>query len=92
MLRDVFCASINKGQLPILLVGIIFLVMVVRMPPEDVSKLAFQTLEELKNLHLLGYATTVLVLVLWYKHAQLMRSQLLGRTERPPASAPQQTP
>jgi hypothetical protein len=83
MLRDVLVASINKGQFPIAMVGIIFLAMIVKMPDADVTKLAFQILDDLKTLHLLGYFLTLVVIILWYKHAQLLRNQLLARTENP---------
>jgi len=77
--RDVLVASINKGQFLVAIVGIIFLVIVVKMPEKDVSKLAFEIVEDLKTLHLLGYALFVVTLGFWYLHAQLMRRVLHGK-------------
>lgn len=78
--RDVLVASINKGQFLVAIVGIIFLVMVVKMPEQDVSKLAFKIVEDLKTLHLLGYALFFVTLGFWYLHAQLMRRLLHGKS------------
>jgi len=80
--RDIVVASINKGQLPILMVGIIFLVIVVKMPEKDVSKLAFEIVQDLKTLHLLGYALFIVTLGFWYLHAQLMRRLLHGKSPK----------
>ena len=73
MLRDVLVAAINKGQLPPLFAGVIFLVMIIKMPDADVSRLAFEIVQDLKTLHLLGYFLFVVTLIFWYLHAQSMR-------------------
>ena len=77
------CGRVHKqGQLPILMVGIIFLVIVVKMPEKDVSKLAFEIVQDLKTLHLLGYALFIVTLGFWYLHAQLMRRLLHGKSPK----------
>ena len=80
--RDIVVASINKGQFLVAIVGIIFLVMVVKMPEKDVSKLAFEIVQDLKTLHLLGYALFIVTLGFWYLHAQLMRRLLHGKSPK----------
>src|SRR5436309_183284 len=54
-LRDVLIAAINRGQLPTALFGAIIILMMWRMPPEDVGKLSLEIVTDLKQGHLAGY-------------------------------------
>lgn len=42
MLRDVLVASLNRGQFPMAVMGLIAVIAVCRMPPEDLSRLSEQ--------------------------------------------------
>lgn len=66
--RDVLVASISKGQFPWVIFGSIGLVAVFRMQPDAIAKLMTQIVEDFHTLHLLGWASTVIVLVLWAWH------------------------
>lgn len=65
-LSDVFIASMNKGQFPIAIVGIIFLAIIIKMPPDDVSILAKDILQSLKNFRLMGWLLSVILAFLWF--------------------------
>lgn len=55
MIRDVFVASINKGQFPLALAGFITLFALLKMPGDDVSKLVFRVFDAIENGCLVGY-------------------------------------
>jgi hypothetical protein len=76
MLRDVLVASINKGQFPIALLGIICICIVLRLPAGDVSKLAFGTVDALVRGALFGYLFSVALIIAWWKHANFLTLKL----------------
>ncbi len=53
--RDIVVASINKGQLPILGIISIFLVILIRIPPQDLSTILSKVTEHLVNKELWSY-------------------------------------
>src|SRR5687768_10060257 len=73
MTRDVFVASLNKGQFPVALAGFIFWTMILRMPKEDVSRLTFEIFKDLKAGYLVGYVLAVLLAFAWFFHSKRLR-------------------
>lgn len=73
MWRDVLVTSMNKGQFPVALVGMIFLVMIIKMPGADVSKLVFQIFADVKAGWLAGYAGCFGLVVAWFLHSKRQR-------------------
>jgi hypothetical protein len=73
MLRDVFIASINKGQFPLAIAGGLAALLILKMPPEDVSRLVFRIFEGLKHGWLAGYVISALSLGGWFFHARFQR-------------------
>lgn len=71
--RDVLRDAINKGQGIPYLLGIILMVIVLKMPGEDVSKLAFLILDAIINYSILGWGIAIIVLPGWYVHAKWQR-------------------
>src|SRR5687768_5813132 len=59
-LRDVLIASINKGQFPFAMLGLVLLTLIVKMPSEDVSKLVFRLVDGVERASLLGYLLSLL--------------------------------
>ena len=82
MLRDVLLASISKGQFPMAMGCIIAVVMVLKMPAEDVSKLVFQILKGVEEMRLVGYLTTLVALIGWFYHAQWQRKMMAKEVNR----------
>jgi|HubBroStandDraft_1064217.scaffolds.fasta_scaffold569872_1 hypothetical protein len=82
MVRDVSLAAISKGQLPVLIAGIIFIIMALRMPPDDISKLAFQMLSDLRGGYLVGYLLSCVFLISWYVHARSQRRTIADEVDR----------
>jgi hypothetical protein len=81
-LRDVLIASINKGQFPFAILGLLLLTLIVKMPPEDVSKLVFRLVDGVERGSLLGYLLSLLFLVGWYVHARYQRRVITAEIER----------
>lgn len=73
MIRDVLNNSINKGQFPPVAAAMIFVAMIYRMPPEDVSRLMFEILADLKTGYLIGYAIGIILLMGWFMHVKWQR-------------------
>jgi len=74
-IRDVFIASINKGQFPFAIVGGIALLMVFRLPESEIVPLIHWMVDRLADNRLVGYALFVLSVAGWYIHAQRMRRE-----------------
>lgn len=81
-LWDFLIASINKGQLLIALTGIIFLTIVLKLPPEDASRLLFHIVGLLERGSIVGYALLGPALVGWFLHAKWQRRQFAIENER----------
>lgn len=80
--RDVTIASMNRGQLPVLALIAFVMLMVVRMPSEDVSKLVFSVMEKLANGEMVAYVLLVVVTGAWFFHARKMRQAFTAEMER----------
>ena len=63
MLSNVLIASMNKGQFPVALFALVVIVILIKMPSADVSKLAFRILDDLRTNYLIGYGLAVITLV-----------------------------
>lgn len=73
MLRDIFVASLNKGQFPIAIVGAVMIILLVKMPLEASTKLVFELLKLFKSLHLLGWGLFLLTTIGWYFNSKKLR-------------------
>jgi hypothetical protein len=82
MLRDVLVASINKGQFLLALVGLVGVIMVIKMPPADVSKLVFRLVESFENGKILGYVLALVFAVGWFWHARWQRRLITNEMHR----------
>ncbi len=82
MMRDVLIASMNKGQFPIALVAFVFIIMILKMPAKDVSKLVFDIFDAVKIKVYLGYIFAGVLLILWFIHTKLQRSFFSKEIER----------
>lgn len=71
--RDIFVASISKGQFPLAIVSLIVMSLIWRMPPEDVSELVFRIVDGLERGALLGYGLALAAFGCWHVHARHLR-------------------
>jgi hypothetical protein len=84
-IRDIMVMSMNKGQFPIALLGLVIICFVLKMPANDVSRFVFEILGLFKSLHLVGWAlgmTTSLGWLLHSKHQRRMIDKEMTRISR----------
>lgn len=80
--RDVVIASMNRGQLPILgIIGVV-LVLIYRMPEQDVSVLVMEIVSSLKKGEGYAYILEGVTIGGWFLHAKLMRKVFSTEAER----------
>ena len=82
MMSEVLVASMNKGQFPLAGILLLFITIVCRMPPADVSKLAFQILDYVANGAILGYFLSGFFGFGWFFHARWQRKMIADELER----------
>ncbi|WP_143713608.1 hypothetical protein [Variovorax sp. RO1] len=74
-IRDVFITSINKGQFPFAIVGAVALLLIWRIPEQEIVPLIRWIFEALGSIYYLGFLLFVLTVFGWYFHAQRMRRE-----------------
>lgn len=82
MFRDIFVTAINKGQFPVVLLGLLFVILAVRLPPQDLKEFASRIIEYLKSGYLLGYLLFIITLTGWFFHAKRLRRKSYIEQER----------
>jgi hypothetical protein len=82
MLRDVLIASMNKGQFPLALGALIFVILILKMPQKDVSTLVFRLLDGAEARELLGWVSMVIMVVVWYLHTRSLRRWCAAELDR----------
>ncbi|MEN9611908.1 MAG: hypothetical protein RLZZ628_2722 [Bacteroidota bacterium] len=66
MIRDIGVTSINKGQFPIAIIGAIIIILVLKMPSDDTSKLVFKVFSHFTTMHFLGWGISFISILGWY--------------------------
>ena len=74
-IRDVFIASINKGQFPFAIVGAIVLLLILRVPEAEIVPLLHWMVETVGSIYYVGYFLSVALVFSWYFHAQRIRRE-----------------
>ena len=82
MVRDVLVASLNKGQFPVALIAAIIIVALWRMPREEVGRLAFEVVDRLVDLSLVGWVGCALLALAWRGHAHRQRKLMMAEVDR----------
>lgn len=71
-----------KGQFPLALVAMVFVVMILKMPPQDVSRLMFQLEADISNGKLTGFLLSFLLGGGWFVHARWQRRTITSEVSR----------
>jgi len=82
MLRDVFVASIDKGQFPIAAVSVICLAMIIKMPDQEVARLVYRLLDEARSFCSLGWDLSMVIAAGGYRHSQSLRRHCAAELAR----------
>lgn len=81
-LSSVFIASMNKGQFPSAIIGLILFIFALRMPPEDLSRFAFSVKDDLVSGALAGYVIAFFTTTGWFVHARWQRRVISTEIQR----------
>ena len=73
-IRDVLVASMQKGQLPVAILGIIFIIFSLKMPQKDITSLILETMHTFSKTAALGWTISLFVIITSLMTA-LMRSK-----------------
>lgn len=72
-LRDIFVASINKGQFPVAILGLVLCIYCLRVAPEVLTEHGREFIKALREGYLVGYVLFAGVTGVWYIHAKKLR-------------------
>lgn len=73
MLETVLVAAINKGQVPVVTTSLVLLVIAVRVPEENISKVFDHLFDTVVLGNFVGYALTPITLMAWFLHTKRQR-------------------
>ena len=71
--RDVLLASLARGQFLVALAALVVITVILKMPSEDVSKLAIKFLDLLGDTYIWGYCSSVILGISWILHSRYQR-------------------
>lgn len=80
--RDILVASLNKGQFPIAVVLVIFVVIFWRLPATDLKGILVDFLNRFENNYIFGWALFIITLFGWYFHSRYVRKVHLNEINR----------
>lgn len=82
MWKDVLIASLSKGQFPVALIGLIILVIIIKMPNEDISKLVFKIIDDIKTNVILSFFISPFLVIGWFFHVRWQRKMYRDEIQR----------
>src|SRR5438874_8270492 len=82
MFSNIFVAAINKGQLPVAILGLLLVIWAIRLPASDLSVFTSNVLDGLKRGYLLGYLLFIITLGLWFFFNKRLRRKAYNEQER----------
>lgn len=82
MLRDVLVAGINKGQVPQVTLALVCIVIVLKMPPADVTAIVTRLFDGLRDGYYLGWFAVPILLIGWGWHSKSLRSRFTKEMQR----------
>ena len=82
MLRDVLIQSMSKGQLPVAGMILLLIVVILKMPGEDVSQLATEVVRLLVKGWLLGWVLAGALAIGWFVHTKKQRQLIVKELDR----------
>lgn len=71
--RDLGAKSINNGQFPLYCLVCIILLIIVKLPNEELAQIINRLINLLLQLELVAYVLLFIVVLAWYKHAKMVR-------------------
>jgi hypothetical protein len=81
-LQNVLIHSMNTGQFPMAIAGLVIIAFIWKIPTQDASKLASDTLRMLADGSLTGYGIAVLLTIGWYAHVRFLKNMITMEIDR----------
>ena len=81
-LRDVVTHAMDKGQLPLTVVGILVAILILKMPAADTTALVNRILDNLTTLKGVSYSLNIVFPAGWYLHARWQRRSINVEMDR----------
>lgn len=82
MMQNVLIASLNKGQFIIGLIGFIFLIMVLKLTPEDTKELLIKIINLFGDIYYVGWIIAIFSTFGWYFGTKRIRKIHASEMER----------
>ncbi len=81
-IRSIFLASLSKGQVGLVFVGVLLIIIAWRLPPEELGQLCREMLRFTKDGYLAGYAMFFITAVGWFFQSRAQRKKMNGEINR----------
>lgn len=75
MLSNVLVSAIEHEQLPHAIAGLIAIVLLLRIPPEDLASLMYIVIDGLERGALIGYVLFIVTATGWYRAARRLKEK-----------------
>ena len=72
MVRDVLIYSMDKGQAPLIIIGAIFIIMLLKVPDNYLPTLVDRIIKRITDGYLVGYTLWIVSVVGWYINVKLV--------------------
>ena len=82
MVRDVFIASMSKGQFPLAILGICTMLIILKMPSDNISNLVDKFLGLLAEWKIVGYVGAIFLSFGWFFHSKFQRRTFTDEIRR----------
>lgn len=82
MIRDIAIVSINKGQFPLAIAAAVIMIILLKLPSEDVSKLIFRVFDNFNLTNWGGWLLSFILTLVWYINIKTLRNNHLKEIDR----------
>jgi len=82
MVRDVLITAMNKGQLLPIALFAVAIVILLKLPSEEIVKLTYNILGKLSSGEMWAYLLLLVIVLAWYMHAKKMRTEYSKELDR----------
>ncbi len=82
MWNNVLIASLSKGQFPVALLGLIIIVIILRLPPNDLSKLVIAIFDNITSNLIFSFFISPMLVLGWFFHVRWQRKMYIDEIKR----------
>jgi hypothetical protein len=82
MLQNFLGVLVSKGQLMIMMAGIILIILICKIPPDKATSLVLETIKLIEHWHLLGWILSFILPLCWFFHVRFDRKRYAEEMKR----------